>query len=261
MLVTIFYNLLEVEVDEERSIRTARNKKNPRVFGDEYVTSDHHKRRTPTQKDMEESSVNDSASLQKKYGRKREIKAEVGNVLYSNIGKVWIKESRMDLWWNINKITKEWLTFEWDRREVQRYQLGQSLTSNLFWHIVSSQYFPLNTYNLAQNFEKFYEEEVENKLLKRKIKEKEFMSLFNLDQYSEGIQMWKDKFVTSQLLENPVKAAGTENKNSEEEKSPEDKAIEPKEDLCSTDSMIKYCENYLEEINKNNNCAVAELSK
>jgi len=88
VLVTIFYNLLEVEVDEERSIRTARNKKNPRVFGDEYVTSDHHKRRTPTQKDMEESSVNDSASLQKKYGRKREIKAEVGNVLYSNIGKV-----------------------------------------------------------------------------------------------------------------------------------------------------------------------------
>jgi len=72
---------------------------------------------------------------------------------------------------------------------VQRYQLGQSLTSNLFWHIVSSQYFPLNTYNLVQNFEKFYEEEVENKLLKRKMKEKEFMSLFNLDQYSEGIQM------------------------------------------------------------------------
>lgn len=55
------------------------------------------------------------------------------------------------------------MSFEWNNREIQRYNLGQSFTPAIFWHYVSNQYFPLNTYDLAQNFEEHFDENIRAK--------------------------------------------------------------------------------------------------
>ena len=54
------------------------SRKNPKVFGDEYVTTMNGRRRTTAENDLEESSIPDFKPVErKKPGRKRERKTEV----------------------------------------------------------------------------------------------------------------------------------------------------------------------------------------
>jgi len=96
------------------------------------------------------------------------------------------------------------MSFEWDNREVQRYNLIQSFTPAIFWHYVSNQFFPLKTYDYAQNYEEHFDEEIRTKLCNRDITQKDMMSLYNLDNFKERIAMTKEKFMTEQLLESSV---------------------------------------------------------
>lgn len=146
-------------------IRTRKNHKNPNIFGDEYVTNMTNKRKVPNQ-DQDKKSVDDSSTTKKKMSRNKELTYE-----------------------EVNEVTKEFMSFEWDNREVQRYNLFQNMTPAIYWHFVSNQFFPLKTYDLAQNFEEHFEENIRSKLIHRKLPENEFMSLYNLDHFKERVEM------------------------------------------------------------------------
>ena len=104
----------------------------------------------------------------------------------------------------VTELTKEFMSFEWDNREVQRFNLIQSFTPAIFWHYVSNQFFPLNTYELAQDYGKHFEEKIRTKLCNKEIAQKDLMSLYNLDSFKERVRTSKEKFMTEQLLETSV---------------------------------------------------------
>jgi hypothetical protein len=155
----------EIDTNIKRTERGARSRKNPQIFSDEYVTSVNGKRKTPNIEFEDRSDVISSTS-QNRFIRKRENKTEQKK-------NDWTYQEVSDL-------TKHFMSFEWDNREVQRYNLCQNLTANIFWHLVSNQFFPLNTFDIAQNFEEYFDEEIRQKYLNHDIKEKEFLSLYNV---------------------------------------------------------------------------------
>ena len=96
------------------------------------------------------------------------------------------------------------MSFEWNDREVQRYNLFQNLSPVIYWHFISNQFFPLKTFDLAQNFEEHFEEQIRQKMLNREIPEQEYLSLYNIDNFRERVKMVKEKYLTEQLLETSV---------------------------------------------------------
>lgn len=101
-------------------------------------------------------------------------------------------------------MTKHFMSFEWNDREVQRYNLFQNLSPVIYWHFISNQFFPLKTFDLAQNFEEHFEEQIRQKMLNREIPEQEYLSLYNIDNFRERVKMVKEKYLTEQLLETSV---------------------------------------------------------
>lgn len=143
------------------------------------------------------------------------------------------------------------MSFEWDNREIQRYNLGQNLTPSIFWHYVSNQFFPLNTYNLAQNYEELFDEEIREKLLDREIDQKECLSLYNVDNFKERIKMCKEKYMIEQLLESSVLPVISDQQNIEKvEQKTEKDDIKAKNDTNTTDCMLDFCTRYLEKVQK-----------
>lgn len=114
----------------------------------------------------------------------------------------------------------------------------------------------MNTYALAQDFFKYYNEEVKEKLLEKEFEEENLQSLENLDKFSERIQMVKDKQIEEQLLRN------TENNFNNLEKDPkeEDKYNDKEENTGSVDTMISFCEKYLKEVSDDNQAYASGLS-
>ena len=133
------------------------------------------------------------------------------------------------------------------------------MTSNIYWHIISSQFFPLNTFNLAQDFETFYNEEISKKFLNKEIVEEEFLSLENLDKFSERILGWKEKFINDQLSETLFDPLNSNDKNNMEET--KQMEVEGKEDPNDIDSMIKFWEKHLEDVSQDNKKYATELSQ
>ena len=80
----------------------------------------------------------------------------------------------------------------------------QNFTPAIFWHYVSLQYFPLNFYTIAENFEEHFDDEIRGKLCLKDIPKSDMLSLYNLDMFKERISMCKEKFMTDQLLETSV---------------------------------------------------------
>jgi hypothetical protein len=78
-LFSYFSNTQELENNPDiRSRRSARHRKNPKIFRDDYVTSITGKRRpVETPHDLDGKSNDDQPTIKKKPGRKRENKIEV----------------------------------------------------------------------------------------------------------------------------------------------------------------------------------------
>lgn len=217
-------------------IRSARNKKNPNIFRDEYVTSMSGKRKTAaqTKEEIEVKSVN-KFQLPKK--------------------TEWTYDE-------VNELTKHFMSFEWNNREIQRYNLYQNLSPSIFWHYVSNQYFPLKTYIYAQNFDEYFEEEVREKFLDREIDQKEILSLYNIDQFTDRTKMCKEKFMIEQLLESSVIPVLNDQQNvSRVEQKIDQEDIKSRNDANNTDCMIEFCERYLEKVKKKNGNVMHDLSE
>ena len=164
----------------------------------------------------------------------------------------------------VDQLTKHFLSFEWDNKEIQRYSLGRELTAGIYWHLVSNQFFPLNSYNLMQNFEEHFDENIRQQLLDREIPEKELLSLYNIDNFKERMEMIKNKFMTEQLLQSSVlpvikddKTANKAVKNAEKEA----KEKEDKEHMNSIDSLLEFCQRYLDKKQTENDATVKFLSE
>jgi hypothetical protein len=153
------------------------------------------------------------------------------------------------------------MSFEWDNREVQRYNLIQSFTPAIFWHYVSNQYFPLNFFETAQNFEEHFDDNIRAKLCQREISNKDLMSLYNLDMFKDRMVMSKEKFMTEQLLESSVLPVINENSNTpSKDTSTQLEDVKPKNDPNNVDCMINFLERYVTKVHEKNDVFVKDLS-
>jgi hypothetical protein len=190
-----------------------------------------NKRKGPVQ-DQDKKSVDNSSTTKKKTNRNKELTYE-----------------------EVDEVTKEFMSFEWDNREVQRYNLFQNMTPTIYWHFVSNQFFPLKTFDLAQNFEEHFQENIRSKFINHELTEKEFMSLYNLDHFKDRVEMLKEKHNTEQLFE----TIATPENNGEEVKEPQENT-EQNENIKNVDGLLNFCNKYLDKLEKKNSSFVNELS-
>ena len=153
------------------------------------------------------------------------------------------------------------MTFEWDNRDVQRYNLFQHLTPTIYWHYVSNQYFPLNFYETAQNFEEYFEDEVRDKLCNKEITLKDMMSLYNLDVFKDRVAMGKEMFMTEQLIETSAHPITKDGSNEDKNKDTDKINEKEKNDPNNIESMIKFLERHYDKIKSKNDSLVHEMSQ
>ena len=141
------------------------------------------------------------------------------------------------------------------------YNLSQKLTSSIFWHYVSNQYFPLKTFDFAQDLWKHFDAEIREKLWNKEIPQREMLSLYNIDNFDERIKMCKEKFMTEHILQTAVLPIINDQQNiaAIEQKAVTDES-KSKDDANNIDWMISFCERYLDKIRNKNSGVIGELS-
>lgn len=260
-----------------RSRRSTRNRMNPKIYRDDYVTNITGKRRHQNQENASKNADLQSASnCQNKthdgceHSEKNDM--NIGTSISNNINaamrddefcKPYKRDSKKKEWTyeEVNELTKQFMSFEWDNKDVQRYNLPQKLTSSIFWHYVSNQYFPLKTFDFAKDLCKHFDAEIREKLWNKELPQREMLSLYNIDNFDERIKMCKEKFMTEHILQTSVLPIINEQQNAAavEQKTQIDE-VKSKDDANNIDWMISFCERYLDKIRSKNSGVIGELS-
>ena len=261
-----------------RSRRSSRKRMNPKIYRDEYVTNITGKRRHPNQdqeKKLQDSLLASNWILNKNLDGIENQDINEINLTNSKTNQPQAKIKDDEFWkpykrdtkkkeWTYDEVwdlTNQFMSFEWDNKDVQRYNLSQKLTSSIFWHYVSNQYFPLKTFDYAQNMHEHFDNEIREKLWNKEISQKEMLSLYNIDNFDERIKMCKEKFMTEQLLQTSVLPIINDQQSPpvlEQKNIPDE--TKSKDDANNIDWMISFCERYLDKIRNKNSGVVSELS-